>query len=93
MLNQVDLLQQEVVVQEVVVDTFKEQEEVETHLQLLHLKEIMEQIQLQVQVLHQVILVVEVVEQLQMLFKHLLRVEQVITKVVQEQQLQLQQVQ
>ena len=47
MLNQVDLLQQEVVVQAAVVDTGKEQEELETHLQLVHLKVIMEQILLQ----------------------------------------------
>ena len=53
---------EEMVVLEVVVDTTLEQEEVETHLPQLLLKEIMEQIQLQVQVLHQGILVGEVVE-------------------------------
>jgi hypothetical protein len=93
MLNRVDLLQQEVVVQEEVVDTFKEQQEVEIHLQLLHLKEIMEQIQLRAKVLHQVIRAVAAVEQLQLLFKHLIPLVQTITMEVQEQQLQLQQVQ
>ena len=40
-LNQVALLRQEVVVQVGVVDTIKEQQEVEIHLQQLHLKVIM----------------------------------------------------
>ena len=83
---------EEMVVLEVVVDTTLEQEEVETHLPQLLLKETMEQIQLQVKVLHQVIQAVAVVEQLQLLYKHPLQMEQEITMAVQEQQLQLQQV-
>tara|TARA_R100000988_G_scaffold4388_1_gene2976 strand:- start:254 stop:544 length:291 start_codon:yes stop_codon:yes gene_type:complete len=83
---------EEMVVLEVVVDTTLEQEEVETHLPQLLLKETMEQIQLQVQVLHQVIQAVAVVEQLQLLYKHPLQMEQEITMAVQVQQLQLQQV-
>ena len=93
MLNRVDLLQQEVVVQVEVVDTIKEQQEVETHLQQLHLKVIMEQILHQDKVLHRVIREVAAVEQLQLLFKHLIPLVQTITMEVQEQQLQLQQVQ
>ena len=83
---------EEMVVLEVVVDTTLEQEEVETHLPQLLLKETMEQIQLQVKVLHQVIQAVAVVEQLQLLYKHPLQMEQEITMAVQVQQLQLQQV-
>ena len=93
MLNRVDLLQQEVVVQVGVVDTIKEQQEVEIHLQQLHLKVIMEQILHQDKVLLQVIREVAEVEQLLQQFKHLIPLVQTITMEVQEQQLQLQQVQ
>ena len=93
MLNRVDLLQQEVVVQVGVVDTIKEQQEVEIHLQQLHLKVIMEQILHQDKVLLQVIREVVEVEQLLQQFKHLIPLVQTITMEVQEQQLQLQQVQ